>query len=99
MRQRRYADFLAAALFFLYSTHRFFVAALIRARAAALILGCFFALADGADVSYFNAAQRFRCASTIRRRPAALIRGRFLGTADAAPSGIIRFTTVAARTL
>jgi hypothetical protein len=76
----------------LYFAHRFFVAAMIRLRPAALIRR-FFGAGAGFDVAYdfFISAQRFRCASAIRRRTAAL-RVRFLRT-----SGASMFTPAALR--
>ena len=64
------ASYLAAALF---AAQRFFVAAIILARPAALSFRLGFFADAGSDDSAFDAAHRFRCASPMALRAAALI--------------------------
>ena len=77
------AYFAIPAFFARYSAHRFFVAATIRFRPAALILRLLVGAA--AFAAAFVSAQRFRCAAAILRRPAALIL-RFFGSGPEAGS-------------
>jgi hypothetical protein len=63
------AAFSAAACLALISTHRFFVASMIRFRPAALNRR--FLAGAGASSAFLNSAHRFRCAAAIRFLPAA----------------------------